>query len=183
MYLPGNVLFLRSIDRTPISSVPRCLPSDISAYHTLAFLATTCRNSPRDDDVRLSCGCEFPRNSIGRTLSELALRGPQACLAHQLLGTMGCTVQADERGRRRTCEEVPRSAGSAGAFCPSRASIPHPRSDLPGHSPRIGLSPLSRQVEAETQSDIAESFEVEAVPTFVILRVRHAILRPSVERY
>lgn len=28
------------------------------------------------------------------------------------------------------------------------------------------------QVEAETQSDISESFEVEAVPTFVILKVR-----------
>lgn len=27
------------------------------------------------------------------------------------------------------------------------------------------------QVEAETQSDISESFEVEAVPTFVILKV------------
>ena len=52
------------------------------------------------------------------------------------------------------------------------ASLPH---CAPPHS---RFSPPSSQVEAETQADIAESFEVEAVPTFVILRVRHAILFP-----
>ncbi len=31
---------------------------------------------------------------------------------------------------------------------------------------------LSLQIEAETQEDIAESFDIESVPTFIILRVR-----------
>ena len=32
---------------------------------------------------------------------------------------------------------------------------------------------LSLQIEAEAQSEIAESFEVESVPTFIVLRVRY----------
>lgn len=33
---------------------------------------------------------------------------------------------------------------------------------------------LSLQIEAEEQSEIAESFEIESVPTFIVLRVRYA---------
>ncbi len=32
---------------------------------------------------------------------------------------------------------------------------------------------LSLQIEAEEQSEIAESFEIESVPTFIVLRVRY----------
>lgn len=31
---------------------------------------------------------------------------------------------------------------------------------------------MGRQVEAETLADITESFEIEAVPSFILLRVR-----------
>jgi thiol-disulfide isomerase/thioredoxin len=35
---------------------------------------------------------------------------------------------------------------------------------------------LSLQIEAEGQSDISESFDIESVPSFIILRVRHTII-------
>jgi thioredoxin-like negative regulator of GroEL len=34
---------------------------------------------------------------------------------------------------------------------------------------------LSLEIEAEEQSEISESFQVESVPTFIILRVLHAL--------
>lgn len=66
-------------------------------------------------------------------------------------------MQTNERSGGRIGEKVPCSSILAGVWCFfSHFSI---------------LTFLDLQVEAETQADIAESFEIEAVPTFLLLRV------------
>ena len=42
-------------------------------------------------------------------------------------------------------------------------------------TPLLTFTPLHRQVQAEEQEEIAESFDVEAVPAFIILRVRFVL--------
>lgn len=67
-------------------------------------------------------------------------------------------MQANERGRLRAVEEIPCCSFSPGAFAIFHRFFVY--------------LPSCLQVEAESQQDIAESFDIDAVPSFVILRVR-----------
>ena len=65
-------------------------------------------------------------------------------------------MQADERGCGRDCKEVPPVVGPPGKHPHVNTSLKCPHD--------VG------QVDAESQPDISESFEVEAVPTYIILK-------------
>jgi len=73
---------------------------------------------------------------------------------------MGYSVCPDERRCTGAVEEISSGTGAAGALLEilRRSSC-----DI-----FLGL-----QVEAEEQPDIAESFEIEAVPSFLILQVEY----------
>lgn len=73
---------------------------------------------------------------------------------------MGWSVCPDERRCTGAVEEISSGTGAAGA---SLENLRRPSCDT--------FSEL--QVEAEEQPDIAESFEIEAVPTFLILQVEY----------
>ena len=45
-------------------------------------------------------------------------------------------------------------------------------------TPENKLEDADQQIEAETLADISESFDIEAVPSFLLLRVR-AVIAPS----
>jgi len=70
-------------------------------------------------------------------------------------------VCSDERRCTGAVEEISSGIGAAGA---SLENLTRPSCDT-----FLGL-----QVEAEEQPDIAESFEIEAVPTFLILQVGYS---------
>ena len=67
----------------------------------------------------------------------------------------------DERRCTGAVEEISSGTGAAGALF----------ENLTGPSSYDTF--LGSQVEAEEQPDIAESFEIEAVPTFLILQVEY----------
>lgn len=73
---------------------------------------------------------------------------------------MGRTVCPDEHRCRGAIKEVSAGPGTEGTLPTS-----------PEASPSDAF--LVSQVEAEEQADIAESFNIEAVPTFLILRVEY----------
>ena len=74
---------------------------------------------------------------------------------------MGWSVCPDERRCTGAVEEISSGTGAAGALF----------ENLTGPSSYDTF--LGSQVEAEEQPDIAESFEIEAVPTFLILQVEY----------
>ena len=66
----------------------------------------------------------------------------------------------DERCRTGAGEEISPCTGAAGALLENLR--------VPSYNIFLGL-----QVEAEEQQDIAESFEIESVPTFLLLQVEY----------
>lgn len=74
---------------------------------------------------------------------------------------MGRSMRRDEQSGWRVGEKVPSGFSFAGAC---------------KNFPWCTILDWDCQVDADEQEDIAESFEIEAVPTFIILRVRRHIL-------